>query len=51
MSQPRKIFNNERLIKLNPEIFRLVSDYARQEKIAIETAVNAALRDWLGAAA
>lgn len=38
-------------VKLNAEIFRLVSDYARQEKIGIDTAVNSALRDWFGAAA
>jgi hypothetical protein len=40
---------SQKQIKLNSEIFRLVSDYARQEKIGIDTAVNSALRDWFGA--
>jgi repressor LexA len=38
-------------ITLNPEIARLVRSYAEQEGIKTDTAVNALLRDALGAAA
>jgi hypothetical protein len=38
-------------VTLNAEIFRLVSDYARQEKIGIDTAANELLRQSLGAMA
>lgn len=38
-------------VKLNAEIFRLVTDYAAQEKIGVDTAANELLRQSLGAAA
>ena len=38
-------------VVLNAEIFRLVSDYAKAEKIGIDTAANELLRQSLGAAA
>jgi len=38
-------------VRLNSEIFRLVSDYAKAEKIGIDTAANELLRQSLGAVA
>lgn len=38
-------------VKLNAEIFRLVSDYAKAEGQTPDTIVNEALRSWFGAAA
>jgi len=47
----RKQSETEKRVKLNAEIFRLVSDYAKAEKIGIDTAANELLRQSLGAAA
>lgn len=37
-------------VKLHPEIMHLTDDYAKAHGISRETAVNEALRQWLGAA-
>lgn len=36
-------------VKLNPEIRRLLTQYAAEERIGLDTAANALLRDALGA--
>jgi len=38
-------------VKLNAEMFRLVQDYSKKIGHSPDTIVNAALRDWFGAAA
>lgn len=49
MARAIEVVPASRAVNLNPEIERLVTRYARQERMGVETAVNALLRTLLDA--